>query len=191
MNTTKQLSEVANIQTGYSFRGRIVHSNNGVIGVVQAKDVNRLYPDETGITRIDINLANDRFVQDGDVLLTARGSFRAGVAKFRKPTVASASLFLVHVTTNVVLAEYLAIYLNSETAQYYFSQNAKGATIQSIAVSDLQNMNVPIIPLESQRAIIDLHRNIEAQRMLLSRKQDIINELLKTSVTKTLQGATK
>lgn len=188
MSKTKHLNEIATTQSGYSFRGRIVHSDNGNAGVVQAKDISRLYVDEGSITRVSLDLASDRFIQEGDVLLTARGSFRAGVAKFQKPAIASASLFLIRVTDKTILPEYLAIYLNSEGAQYYFSQNAKGATIQSVAVSDLQNITVPVIPLESQQVIVDLQRNIEAQRSLLNRKQDIINEVLKTSVTRTLQG---
>lgn len=191
MSRTLRLSEIATIQSGYSFRVKVVSVDGGSLGVVQAKDINGLYVDEDGIAKINQPYAESRIQKTGDVLLTSRGSFRAGVSKFIKPTIASSSLFTIRLTSEDVLPEYLAIYLNSEPAQYYFSLNAKGATIQSLAITDLQNLNVPIVPLASQRIIIDLQQNVESQRNILNRKQDIINQVLKSSVAKTLEGATK
>ena len=89
------------------------------------------------------------------------------------------------------MPEYVAIYLNSESAQYYISQNAKGATIQSLLVDDLRNLRIPHIPIESQKDIVGLQTNIEDQNRILRRKQEIINGVLRTSVTQTIEGAIK
>jgi restriction endonuclease S subunit len=189
MSKTLQLSELANIQSGYSFRTKVVNVDSGRLGVIQAKDVNGLYIDESNVARIDQEYAETRIQQDGDILLTSRGSFRAGVGKFSKPTIASSSLFSIRLTSGDFLPEYVAIYLNSETAQYYFSQSAKGATIQSLSIDDLRSLNIPYLTLENQQIIINLQRNIENQNRLLKRKQEIIDGVLKSSITQTIEGA--
>jgi len=191
MNKKIRLGEVANIQSGYSFRVKIVNVDGGKLGVVQARDVAGLYIDEVGIARIDQDYAETRIQQAGDILLTSRGSFRASVGNFSKPTIASSSLFVIRLTSKQFLSEYIAIYLNSETAQYYLNQNAKGATIQSVSIDDLKNLPIPYGTLENQHIIIDLQRNVEQQNNILRRKQTIIDRILKSSVTQTVEGATK
>jgi restriction endonuclease S subunit len=191
MNKTLHLGEVANIQSGYSFRAKVINVENGTLGVVQAKDISGLYIDEQGIAKINQDYAESRIQQDGDILLTSRGSFRAGVGRFFKPTIASSSLFTIRLTSADFLPEYIAVYLNSEAAQYYISQSAKGATIQSLLIDDLRNLPIPHVPIKNQQSIIDLQKNIEQQNKLLRRKQEIINGVLKTSVTQTIEGAIK
>jgi restriction endonuclease S subunit len=191
MSKTLQLGEIANIQSGYTFRAKVVNVENGKLGVIQAKDINGLYVDESVIARIDQEYAKTRIQQDGDILLTSRGSFRAGVAKLSRPTIASSSLFTIRITSDNFLPDYVAIYLNSEAAQYYFSQSAKGATIQSLSIDDLRNLSIPYIKLENQQIIVNLQRNIENQNRLLRRKQEIIDRVLKSSVTQTIEGATE
>lgn len=186
-----RLGEVANIQSGYSFRSKIVNVDDGKLGVVQAKDVTGLYIDEASIVRVDQDYAETRIQQAGDVLLTSRGSFRAGVCKFSRPTITSSSLFIIRPISKDFLPEYIAICLNSEASQYYLNQNAKGATIQSVSIDDLKNLSIPYISLENQRIIIDLQQNIEQQNNILRHKQTIIDRVLKSSVTQTIEGATK
>lgn len=186
-----QLGELANIRSGYTFRTKVVNVENGKLGVIQAKDISDLYVDEASVARVDQEYAKTRIQQDGDILLTSRGSFRAGVGKFNRPAIASSSLFTIRLTSNHFLPEYVAIYLNSETAQYYFSQSAKGATIQSLSIDDLRNLRIPSLDLENQQIIIDLQRNIENQKRLLKRKQEIIDRVLKSSVTQIIEGATE
>jgi restriction endonuclease S subunit len=191
MTKTLQLSELADIQSGYSFRGKVVNVSNGKLGVIQAKDISGLYVDEANIARINQEYAKTRIQQDGDILLTSRGSFRAGIGTFGTPTIASSSLFAIRLTSKDFLPEYVAIYLNSEAAQYYFSQSAKGATIKSLLIDDLRNLPMPHIPLGNQQLIISLQRNIESQNRLLKQRQEIIDRILKSSVSQTLEGAIK
>jgi len=191
MQKTVRLSEIAVIQSGYSFRGAVVNVEGGKLGVIQAKDINGWQVYEPGLSSINQEHSSGRLQQDGDILLTSRGSFRAGVGRFSRPAIASSSLFTIRLLSKDFLPEYLAIYLNSEAAQYYFSQSAKGATIQSLVVDDLKNLPIPHMPLENQKTVIDLQRNIDEQNGLLKRKQRIIDEVLRSSITRTIEGATK
>lgn len=191
MNSILRLYEIANIRSGYSFRVKIIDVDDGKLSVIQAGDVKGIYINEKDLVRIDEDYSPDRLCQNNDILLTSRGTFRAGLGRFGRPTIASSSLFVIRIVSKDFLPEYVAIYLNSETAQYYLDQNAKGATIQSISIDDLKNLPIPYITLENQRVIVDLQRNVEQQNSLLRRKQIVMDRILKSSVTQTIEGATK
>lgn len=187
MNKTIKLGEVVEIQTGYSFRGAVVDAGSGV-AVIQAKDINALYVSDDDLPRVLQQFPATRLISDGDVLLTSRGSFRSSVAKFDNPAVASSSLFSIRLNTNAYTPEFLALYLNSARAQVYLVQSAKGATIQSVNVTDLINLPMPIVSLEKQKLLVELRQNVENQGTLLRSKLDIVNQIYTSTINKTLEG---
>lgn len=187
MSKTIKLGEVVEIQTGYSFRGAVVDAGSGV-AVIQAKDINALYVSDDDLPRVQQQFPATRLIADGDVLLTSRGSFRGAVAKFDKPAVASSSLFSIRLKSRAYIPEFLALYLNSTRAQAYLAQSAKGATIQSINVSDLINLPVPVLSLDKQKLLVELQQNIENQGTLLRSKLDIVNQIYTSTINKTLEG---
>jgi restriction endonuclease S subunit len=191
MSKTIKLSQIANIQSGYSFRGKIVDEEGATTGVLQAKDISGLYPDENTLARTRLKFSQSRVVKNGDVLLTSRGSFRAASAKFKGAVIASSSLFTVRIDNPSFLPDYVAIYLNSDPAQYYFQQNARGATIQSLTIDALREIKVPVLPVDAQQTIINLYRNVVDQQAILDRKHKIIADIFKTTVAKTLEGVTR
>ncbi|GEM_PF-1654259 len=183
-----KLGEVAEIQSGYSFRGAVVDDGTGVT-VVQARDIDGLYVTTDHLPLMDQEFPESRLLNQGDVLLTSRGSFRGAVSKFNVPAVASSSLFTLRLKTAAYLPEFLALYLNSAQAQSYFMQNAKGATIQSVNTSDLAGLPVPVVPLERQKLMVGLQQNVEAQGTLLRSKLDVVNEIYSSTINKSLKGA--
>lgn len=187
MIKTIKLGEIAEIQTGYSFREAIIDDESGVI-VIQAKDIDGMYAKQDHLPRVNQDFSKSRLLNRGDVLLTSRGSFRSTVAKFDKPTVASSSLYSIRLKTNNYMPEFLAIYLNSGRAQSYLKQSAKGATIQSVNTQDLVNLPVPSISLEKQRLLVKIQQNIESQGSLLQAKLDTLNKIYIGAINKTLKG---
>ena len=188
MSTKVKLGKIAEIQSGYSFRGAVKDEGCGT-AVVQARDISGLYVGGDALPQVKQPLADSRLLRDGDVLLTSRGSFRAGVARFASaPTVASSSLYVLRVTDKSILPEFLALYLNSPTAQTHFKQNAKGATIQSMSLSDIAVLAMPIISLNQQRLLVDLQQNIEQQGMLLRSKLGVIEEIYSSAINRSLKG---
>jgi restriction endonuclease S subunit len=188
MSTKIKLGKIAEIQSGYSFRGAVKDEGRGT-AVVQARDITSLYVSSDALPQVKQPLSDGRLLRDGDVLLTSRGSFRAGVARLNAvPTVASSSLYVLRVTDESILPEFLALYLNSPTAQTYFKQNAKGATIQSVSVSDIAAFAIPIMPLNQQRLLVDLQQNVEQQGMLLRSKLGFIEGIYSSAINSSLKG---
>ena len=187
MQTTLKLGEVAEIQSGYSFRGAVVDDGNGVT-VVQARDIDGLYATSDHLPKVNQAFPESRLLSQGDILLTSRGSFRSAVAKFNMPAVASSSLFTLRIKTNGYLPEFLALYLNSGQAQNYMTQSAKGATIQSLNISDLAGMSIPVVPIERQKLLVGLQQNVETQTALLRSKLDVVNEIYIGAINKSLKG---
>ncbi len=183
----KKLSEVADIKSGYSFRGAVRDEGVGV-RVIQAKDVSNGYVSGVDLPRVSDHIPNDKYLAPGDIVLTSRGSFRAGVFMSDEPSVASSSVFVLRVTNQSYLPEYLAIYLNSPQAQSYISQVSRGATIHSLRISDLHSLEVPQLPIEDQQNMVDLHTNVRSLLSALNRKSEIINDIFTGAVSRTLEG---
>lgn len=184
---TKKLSEVADIKSGYSFRGA-VHDEGVGVRVIQAKDVSGGYIADLDLPRVSDHIPNDKYLAPGDVVLTSRGSFRAGVFLSDEPSVASSSVFVLRLTIKNCLPEYLAIYLNSPQAQSYISQVSRGATIHSLRITDLHSLDVPQLPTDDQQNIVNLHSNVHSLLSALDRKSEIINDIFTGAVSKTLEG---
>lgn len=188
MTKAIKLGDVATIQSGYSFRGAVVDDESGV-AVVQARDVNSLYLIEDGLPKSDQDFPEAKMLRKGDVLLTSRGSFRASMVQFTNPAVATSSLFTLRLTDADILPEFLAIYLNSAQVQSYLIQKAKGATIQSLAISDLANLTIPPIPVQRQKTLLGLQQAVENQGKLLKSKLEVVNDIYVSAVNKSLKGA--
>lgn len=188
MTKYKQLSEVMEIRSGYTFRGAVQNTEVGV-AIVQAKDVDGLYLNYSKLSRSSQNIADSKFLVTGDVLLTTRGSFRACVVDFNEKVVATSALHILRLKTDQYLPEFIALYLNSPQTQSYLKQSAKGATIQSISIADLGAIKVPVVPLDDQKLLLGLQQSVEQQAKLLESKTSIINKVYNNTITKYLQGA--
>lgn len=182
-----RLEKFATIQIGYSFRGAVKNEGHGT-AVIQARDITTLYISSDNLSKVKQSFADSRLLHNGDILLTSRGSFRASVARPTGPTVASSSLYVLRVTDGLILPEFLALYLNSPAAQVYFKQNAKGATIQSVSISDIAAFAMPVLPLSRQRLLVELQQNIEQQGALLRNKLNVIEEIYSSTVSNSLKG---
>lgn len=187
MTKLKKLGDVVEIQSGYSFRGAVGDDGTGVM-VVQARDISGLIISADHLPRVQQVFPKAKLLSKGDILLTSRGSFRSGVARFDVPAVASSSLFALRLRDASYLPEFLALYLNSSQAQSYLMQSAKGATIQSLSVSDLASLLIPVLSIERQKLLVSLQQNIEAQATLLRSKLDVVNEIYTGAINKSLKG---
>jgi restriction endonuclease S subunit len=190
MRKRAKIGELAEVRTGYSFRGAVVDDSHGML-VVQAKDVKRQILDGAGLPKVSLDFPSDKYVQNGDVLLTSRGAFRAGVARFDAPAIASSSLFILHPSDDLLMSEFLALYLNSSVAQSYMRHSARGATILSLNIDDLLGLIVPILPVEQQRLLVSLQQNIEKQIEIMHSRIGSVNKIYNGAVYECLKGVMK
>lgn len=183
-----KLSSIAVIRSGYSFRGPVAHKDKGIYGVIQAKDIKGLYIDERKLIRSNQYFSEERLQKTGDILLSSRGSFRATVYGLNRPTVAASSVFVLRLTSNKFTPEFIAAYLDSAAAQNYFFQNAHGATIQSLNLDSLNNLKVPVIPVEQQHLIVGLQQNVERQKHVLQNKLLVVSKIYESAINISLEG---
>jgi restriction endonuclease S subunit len=100
----------------------------------------------------------------------------------------SSSVHVIRIKDVTVLPKYVSLYLNSEIGQKALIQIVTGGSyIQSVLVKNLSLLPIPIPPIHTQKSIIALHENIQAQKIILGRK----NELKKNIINATFTNLTK
>jgi restriction endonuclease S subunit len=122
----KKLSQIADISSGYTFRGPIENDAKGDILVLQAKNIspNQEIVETADLATIsDKSLRNPYFLIHNDILLVSRGSgagsFRSAVfASDEKRVMPSSSVQVIRINDVTVLPKYVCLYLNSVANRY-------------------------------------------------------------------------
>jgi len=193
----KELSEIADIVSGYTFRGSIENDPKGQIFVLQAKNISAnqdILSTLDFITISDKSIRSPYFLVHNDILLVSRGS---GAGSFRSTVFAneatnvmpSSSVHVIRIKDVTVLPKYVCLYLNSHDGQKALSQIVTGASyIQSILVKNLSDFPIPIPPIHTQKSIIALHENIKNQERIFKRKQEIQKTIINASFTNLIKN---
>ena len=189
----KELSQLADIVSGYTFRGSIENDPNGDIFVLQAKNIQTNQDIENVsdfVTISNKSLRNPFFLEYNDIVLVSRGSgigsFRSSVFTSKEMKVMpSSSVHVIRIQDVIVLPKYVSLYLNSVDGQKALSQIVTGASyIQSLLVKNLINLEIPIPPIYTQKSFIALHENITNQERILKRKQEIQKNIINAGFAK-------
>jgi restriction endonuclease S subunit len=181
-----KLSEFAQINYGITFR-RKVNTNNKLGGtkLIQIGDIdNRTRSLKSPLTVVDItNPDYNHFTQVGDILIKTKGNVFTNILIDDKSNniLFASPLVRIHITSHAVNPEYLSWYLNSPEAYHYFDKHSVGTTINSLSLSALNEMEIPIPPITQQRKIGELFKlskqEEELQQQLLNNKKDYYQSL--------------
>lgn len=169
MKTT--IKHIAIIQTGIFTKP----VKDGQIVYLQAKHfdetgllISSLYPDLKAE-----NISEKHLLKNGDIIFAAKGTknFAAIYESKYQPAVASTSFFVIRVNTeyqNKILPEYLTWYLNQPSSQNYLKSQAVGTSIVSIAKTVIEEMELNIPGLKTQKTILAISqlRNSEIKLKL-------------------------
>lgn len=169
-----RLKDLADIQSGYPFRGAVVAGPPQCgVAVIQMRDLGEeLVPDLREVVWSDrISVKPTHLVKVGDVLFRGRGNAPAGYCLRELPAqcIAAAPLLRLRLRSNVLLPEFLAWYLRQETAQAYFEGNAQGSAMRIVGVDVLENLQIPVVSREKQQKIVALVELSERERKLRQR----------------------
>lgn len=164
------LNEVANISAGYSFRGKIEEQVGTGIYAIQMKDVS----EERGLNRdtvVETSLPSKRapdWLQAGDILFIARGSriFATLYDGSFETAVASPHFFVIRMTNQNALPEFIVWQLNQMPARRYFDKEAEGSVAKSVKRTSLDRTPISLPSLQRQQTILKLHKNIYAQKLI-------------------------
>jgi Type I restriction modification DNA specificity domain len=163
------LKHIGNIQTGI-FAKPITE---GEIVYLQAKNfdekgqlISSLHPDLKSET-----IPYKHLLQQCDVLFAAKGTknFATWYESKNQPAVASTSFFVIRLNEtshNNILPEFLAWYINQPISQKFLKGKAMGTSIASISKSVLEELEIFIPDLQTQRAILKITQLRNSEKYL-------------------------
>jgi len=172
-----KLKQIATINAGYPFRGKIPEVPGSAVVAVQMKNVS-LTEGIRWSDCLETELTGKRepdYLTTGDILVAARGSHNYAVqvdqllAATGKQAVAAPHFFVVSLKKKDILPEFMVWLLNQAPAQRYFEQNAEGTLTKSIRRSVLEDAPIIVPPLAKQRAIIAMANTLGEEQRLIQR----------------------
>lgn len=157
------LAALVEISAGHPIRGSVDSLPQGEVSVVQMRDVVAPHTiDWDSAVRVELPTKREPdWLQDGDVLLSTRGSnnYAALVSLPPSNAVAAPSFFVLRVRPKAAVhSGYLCWLLNQPPAKVYFQKSATGSYILNLRRAVVEEMPVALPPLERQRLIADLYQ---------------------------------
>ena len=185
------LDNLAQISSGYPFRGSVQHDPAGDIRVLQIRDLRRsgtLSADTMLCVRASDNHAS-YLLEPGDIVMPARGDHREAISfMLDEPTIPSSHLYTVRTTGDEVLPAYLGWALNQPATQHTLQNEARGTAMPLVTRRSLETIRIPVPTLETQHRIVELHELWQheqalTQQLLTNRESilsGVIQQLMKT-----------
>ena len=191
MNKKRSLKNIAEVITGYTFRTALRIQEGGSLFVLQAKDISDgLSIHAESLDQINFECSRSKaIVHAGDVIISSRGGFRAGVLNSddSQNIVAASSVFILRLKTDTISPEFLAVFLNSLVGQKQLNEKATGAAINTILRKDLENIRIPIPDIKTQEKVVHLYQSNKKLQKALAWKMKLINNINEVAISKLLQ----
>jgi restriction endonuclease S subunit len=165
----KRLGDVAEVLTGYPFRGKVMPDDDGELVVMQIKDLNTdggLDLDGALRIREDTNYQR-HLLRANDILLQSRGSTnRASIFEGTVRAIAALGLFVIRPDARVVRPGYLLWCMNHPRTQDRLRDLTRGSTVPFISKADTADFTVPTPSLRVQEQVIAIDRLRQQERAL-------------------------
>ena len=187
---TKSLRELAEIRTGYPFRGGVERVREGGCLLVQAGNIDGEAGDMTGPPARITAPANFRehVLHYGDVLMIARGP-RNDAATFTwsgGEAVAASHIIILRTEGRIAFPDYLTWFLNLPKTQAKIRAMRSESTVPFVAVEALGRLRVPVPSIELQNKISGVQKlSTQEQRLMeeiRERRRGLVDGLLMGAV---------
>lgn len=171
------LSDVCEIQSGYTSRSALIKDEFGGVPAIQLGDLRGDIEVPLALTsRFRLEGKLDRYlVSPGDILFRSRGDNNAAVivtGGAGDQAIALLPLIILRAHTDVVLPEFLAWLINQPEAQRYLNSCARGTKLRMIPRDCLDRLPINIPDLTTQNLVIEANR-------LAAREASLLRELAK------------
>lgn len=107
-------------------------------------------------------------MREGDILVAGRGNRYYAVMVRDIPNniaaLAAPQFYVIRVSVNHLLPEFLVWQLNQVPCQNYLEKNSEGTSSKSIRASVLIDVTITVPPLDKQRTVLELNRVVENER---------------------------
>lgn len=181
-----QLKDISSIQTGLFAKTGAV----GDIVYLQAKHFdenghlkNSLHPD---IKATPSNVKH--LLQAGDVVFAAKGNknFAALYEIQNQPCIASTSFFVIRITDNAILSEYLVWFLNHPESQKILKAQAIGTSMASISKTVLESLEITFPELKIQKSIVAVSKLRKREKELKQQIEKCHEQLVQKQLIKAI-----
>lgn len=174
------LADVADVFTGYPFRGKVKPEEGGDLAVVQIKDVDAA----AGLRLENLIMLRDEggkygryLLEVDDVLFQSRGNHHpVAVVRDGMYGIAALGLHVIRPNKERLRPEYLAWFMNHPKTQAKLKEAARGSYIPFVAKGDLAAFSIPIPSLEVQDRIGRIDHLRRQERQLVSRLNKLLQE---------------
>lgn len=196
------IGELADIRLGYPFRTRVIPNPQGETALVQLADLSGGELDLDGLVRVHLGAVRAHFpLQSGDILFRARGQVNdatlvggveAGAGIVR--VLAAAPIMVIRLRAAArrpsggrgdlpeMRPRYLHWLLNHPHTRAFLRSRSTGNSAEVLRKSDLEELSLPVPPLEVQDLIIEtateLEREMRQRRRLMEERRDMVLSLL-------------
>lgn len=157
------IGEVAEIRAGYTSRGRMECDPEGVVAVIQNKDIADGRVNLSGLERLSLAEGTTmNRVHGGDIVFRTKGASFCFVLVEQEPereTIVAAPLFLMRVREGAGAdPAYLAWLLSQERMQAVLNSVAQGTLMKVVSKSALEKLELTLPPMEEQRRVAEIAR---------------------------------
>jgi len=192
-DTMTELKTVAEIQSGYPFRGRIDFDPIGTIPVVQLRNFDADFNlGQSAMLCVRRLHGAERYaLQPGDVLYASKGerNFACAVTDGLAGAIPASYFFVLHPRSSALLPEYLAWYINQPAARTFLrSQAQRGTHMPVIPKSVFETLPIHVPPIETQRSIIALDRLQRREKALTQQLETAKAQLITSVCLRALEG---
>ncbi len=172
MKNLVELSAVAEIHLGQTFRGRAEASTpGGNVRLVQIKDIKSEIMNSSELFPYAdmVSTSVKKPLLHGDILLPLRGGRYEAMLYEVEGGIATTTnqVAVIRAIDSEIYRDYLFWYLNFFDCKKSLEMMATGSTVKSIKRLDLANLEIPIVEPEVQKRIGKIYRNWCKQKSVL------------------------
>lgn len=156
----QKLSKIADIKTGVPEK---INMPGAELKGIKMKNIDHRNATlmVQDIETITTDARDSHFLKQGDVIMVGKGENNTAVmiGTINTPLVATNHFFIITVTDNKVLPQYLAWYLNNPAKQY-LNLHATGTVIRNLRKDVIADLPVQVPPIEVQETVINTWKNM-------------------------------
>lgn len=159
------LKKIADIRSGYTFRGKAKEQPGSGIRMLQIKDVRESTVIQTeSLLEIEWpGRSNMPTIEKHEIAIVARGTANnAALMESNATVVPSNQLLVLSVKSNAIVPEYLCWWLNRPSTQAVLTGQHAGTSIPSLSKKALSELSIPVPDIAMQRKILNLS-HLQAQ----------------------------
>ncbi len=170
---------------------------NGTVRLIQLSDIgDGLFRDRSNryITESKYMELNCTKLEKDDILIARMPDplGRACLFPFLPYLSITAVDIAIFRSNSITIQHYLMRLINSNEIRNYFESYSKGTTRKRIAKKDIENLIIPVAPLEEQKRIVakidEVFEQVEAVKGSLEKSKKLVKQFRKAVLTKAFKG---